>query len=186
VYNFCVNRRKQLLSWLWKLIPGYVRGRVILALNARFVVGVGGIILDAEGNLLLARHVYRTSKPWGLPGGMVGYGESLPEALCREIREETGLEAAVGPLVQVGIGERWPNLTFHFLGTVEGTPHPRVNGELFEAGFYPPNALPGPLDPVIEEVIAYALRMHAQPPGALPARTVGPEDLEGEDLVARE
>ena len=38
---------------------------------------------------------------WGLPGGVLDLGESLPEAVVREVGEETGLE--VEPVRLVGV-----------------------------------------------------------------------------------
>lgn len=61
---------------------------------------VGAVLRDGEGRLLL---VLRGHAPaagrWSLPGGRVEPGESAPQALRREVREETGLDVEVGALV---------------------------------------------------------------------------------------
>ena len=67
------------------------------------MVGVGAIIFDQSRRRVLM--VKRGREPaqgrWSFPGGLVEVGESLGEALRREIREETGLTVEVGPLVEV-------------------------------------------------------------------------------------
>jgi len=65
------------------------------------LVGVGGIILQ-DGKVLLVR---RGKQPgfgkWSIPGGMVEWGETLQEAIQREIREECGIEIEVADVVAV-------------------------------------------------------------------------------------
>jgi ADP-ribose pyrophosphatase YjhB (NUDIX family) len=61
--------------------------------------GVAAIIQDAEGRILLQRR--SDNGLWGLPGGSVEIGESVQEAIVREVREETGLTVEVLRLVGV-------------------------------------------------------------------------------------
>ncbi len=68
-------------------------------LSPKYSVGVTGLLLDDEGRVLLLRHTYRGSKPWGLPGGGLQPGETLEECLERELREETGMHVEVGELL---------------------------------------------------------------------------------------
>jgi 8-oxo-dGTP diphosphatase len=52
-----------------------------------------------DGKVVLARHRTGTSTYHLLPGGGVGYRETVEEALVREIREETGLHARLSRLL---------------------------------------------------------------------------------------
>ncbi len=70
--------------------------------KARPEVAIGAILTDADGRVLL---IQRGQQPaagcWTLPGGRVEFGETLAEALDRELWIETGLRAERGPLAEV-------------------------------------------------------------------------------------
>jgi 8-oxo-dGTP diphosphatase len=68
------------------------------------LLGVGALIYDRDRILLAQRGKPPLMGQWSLPGGLVETGEALADAVCREVREETGLE--VEPLGVLEIFER--------------------------------------------------------------------------------
>ena len=67
----------------------------------RPVVGVGAMILDEDRILLEKRKNSPGKGKWSVPGGLVDLGETVEEALIREVKEETGLEVYNPRLVDV-------------------------------------------------------------------------------------
>ncbi|HEX9853798.1 MAG TPA: NUDIX domain-containing protein [Acidimicrobiia bacterium] len=65
---------------------------------AVFRVRVAGVAVH-DGRVLFHRAAHDDF--WALPGGRVAAGETLAEALVREIQEEVGVEAVAGPLLWV-------------------------------------------------------------------------------------
>ena len=65
------------------------------------IVGVGAVIV-CNGEVLLIR---RANPPlqgeWSIPGGALDLGEKLCDGVAREVKEETGLEVEVGPVLDV-------------------------------------------------------------------------------------
>ena len=67
----------------------------------RPIVGVGAVVIDANRVLLVLRGHEPLKGEWSIPGGAVELGETLEVAIAREVREETGLDVDVGPMVDV-------------------------------------------------------------------------------------
>lgn len=69
---------------------------------SRPILGVGGVIVQDDGRVVLVKRKHEPSAgTWSLPGGAVEIGETAREAAAREVREETGLVVEVGPIVDV-------------------------------------------------------------------------------------
>jgi 8-oxo-dGTP diphosphatase len=66
------------------------------------LVGVGALIVEQDHLLMVKRGQGANAGLWSVPGGKVAYGESLRQAVAREVREETSLEVEVGDPVWTG------------------------------------------------------------------------------------
>lgn len=74
--------------------------RLFLRVTRVHTHGVTGLVLDDHGRICMVRHSYM--RGWFLPGGGQKRDETPAEAVCREVREEAGIEVdgAVPRLVE--------------------------------------------------------------------------------------
>jgi len=107
-------------------------------------LGVRALVIDAQGRVFLVKHTYMPG--WHLPGGGVEPGETVRDALAREIREEGNIEL-IEPPAQGGV---------YFHATVSRRDHvvlfvvrhfhqpapPVPDREIMAHGFFAPDALP--------------------------------------------
>jgi ADP-ribose pyrophosphatase YjhB (NUDIX family) len=63
-------------------------------------VSVAGVVIDDAGRALLIRR--RDNGHWEPPGGVLEAGETIPDALQREVLEETGIKIAL-PAILTGV-----------------------------------------------------------------------------------
>ncbi|AHC50669.1 DNA mismatch repair protein MutT [Sulfolobus acidocaldarius SUSAZ] len=91
----------------------------------RPLVAVGGVILKDNKVLLVKRRNPPNKGNWAIPGGKVEYGETLVDAVKREMKEETALDVEPIELLAVVeiIKEGYHYVIFDFICKV-------VNGEL--------------------------------------------------------
>lgn len=65
------------------------------------IVGVGAVVFDVDCVLLVRRAKAPLAGEWSLPGGAVELGETLEEAIAREVAEETGLRVVPLQVIKV-------------------------------------------------------------------------------------
>ena len=67
----------------------------------RPILGVGALIFREDCILMVERGKEPLKGYWSLPGGVVEVGETLEQAIRREVREETGLEIDIVKVFEI-------------------------------------------------------------------------------------
>jgi len=118
--------------------------------------GVAAVISDGAGRILLQRR--SDNGLWGLPGGSVEIGESVRDAIRREVREETGLSVEVVRLIGVYSDPRFQIVRYpdgnvvHYISTLFAcrivAGEVQTGDETLELQFFDPADLPDDLVPM--------------------------------------
>jgi 8-oxo-dGTP diphosphatase len=128
------------------------------------LVAVDCILTDPAGRVLLIRR--RNPPPgWALPGGFVDTGESLEQAVAREIQEETGLRLTAArqfhAYSEPARDPRHPMVSIVFVGRATG--EPQAGDDAGAVGFFAPGDLPPEIAFDHRQIIADFV--HARYPG---------------------
>jgi 8-oxo-dGTP diphosphatase len=119
--------------------------RVLLGLLLRRpILGTSIIPHLPDGRVVLVRR--SDNGRWGLPGGIVDWGEDIETAARRELAEETGLTVtAIGRLVGIYSAPqrdpRFHSICVALVAQVEGTPTIGDATEVLEVQPFPPEKL---------------------------------------------
>jgi ADP-ribose pyrophosphatase YjhB (NUDIX family) len=112
------------------------------------LLGVDAAVFQRDKLLLIKRPDISL---WATPGGMVEVGETLTEAVLRELKEETGLNGKIDCLLGIFDSRIWKSqLTsqlYHVIFQVTAASgNPVITSEAADFGFFPADNLP-PLAP---------------------------------------
>ncbi|MEE2526418.1 NUDIX domain-containing protein [Hyphobacterium sp. HN65] len=124
-------------------------------------LGVRGLALDSRGRVCLVRHTYMAG--WHLPGGGVERGETVWQAIEKEMREEAGVALTGAPdLFHVYSNERkfsGDHIALFVVRDWSACP-PEPGQEIAETRWFAPDALPQDISPAtarrIDEVLSGA------------------------------
>ena len=107
-------------------------------------LGVRALVIDDEGRIFLVKHSYVSG--WHLPGGGVEAGETLLQAIARELREEGNIEITEPPqLLGVFFNDRASRRDHVALFIVRAfcqAQAPVPDSEILAHGFFAIDALP--------------------------------------------
>jgi 8-oxo-dGTP pyrophosphatase MutT (NUDIX family) len=107
-------------------------------------LGVRGLVVDAAGRVLLVQHSY--VRGWHLPGGGVEPGETLLQALARELMEEGNIRLAGVPRLH-GVffnnrASRRDHVAVYVVDDFEQDGPFKPNHEITAASFFAVEAMP--------------------------------------------
>jgi ADP-ribose pyrophosphatase YjhB (NUDIX family) len=153
---------RKILGGAWRGAPKFIRHWGVRLVEPRFSVTAGAVVVDADGRVLLLKHVFRTGSGWGIPGGFIEKGEQPEEAVRRELREEAGLELKSVELAFVRTLKKPAQVEIIFRCTPNGEAKPQ-SIEIKSATWVALDELPPELNSSQRRLIERALNNRAKP-----------------------
>ncbi|MEX1044069.1 MAG: NUDIX domain-containing protein [Acidimicrobiia bacterium] len=71
-------------------------------MSERPIPGVGVAVVDSGRVLIVRKDRGPWKDLWAVPGGKIEFGERTADAAVREVKEETGLDVRLGPVIWTG------------------------------------------------------------------------------------
>lgn len=133
----------KIIGKIWKKLPRRSRVWASRLFNVKFTVSAGGVITNANGEVLLLNHVLRPVSGWGVPGGFMNFGEQPEAAFRREIMEETGLELKDVRMYRARTFKRHIEIIFLATGVGEASVKSR---EITELGWFAVDDIPSEMN----------------------------------------
>lgn len=97
----------------------------------KILSGVPAIIMNQKGEILLekrSKKMWYYPDMWGLPGGLIEYGETIEQAIKRELREELGVDSQIikygRPVMQLPEKKQNQYINTPVFCKIIGTPKP--------------------------------------------------------------
>lgn len=134
---------KSLLTKTWRLLSltKHLQLAIMRFTQDEFLIGVTGIILNKNNEILICKHTYRQDPQWSLPGGYMKAKEHPREGLAREIEEETGLIVRIDEEMRIRTDRETARLDISLIGRYIGGIF-KSSHEVSEAGFFSFDTLP--------------------------------------------
>jgi ADP-ribose pyrophosphatase YjhB (NUDIX family) len=144
-------------SWQRRLIQ-HLMHRWFLATRA-MTLGVRAVVLDADEQVLLVEHTYVPG--WHLPGGGVEIGETVMDALVKELAEEAGVrltgEAVLHGIFHNACTSRRDHVAVYVVHDFVWDGPPPPNREIRAAMFFDLTNLPQTTTPATRQRLAEVL-----------------------------
>ena len=124
-----------------------IRYGIRMIFGKRILVGAPAVIKNSKGEILLGKrekNMWYYPGMWGLPGGLVEFGETIEQGIKRELKEELGVDSEVvkcgKPFMQLPVMEcAMQALNVPVFCKIRGTPKPK--DETSEIGWFSPKEI---------------------------------------------